>query len=57
MHLSVFDLIYSSGQRSEPTSPDLSYIQTPPPSYKDAIIILGGEPFSLSENGEIGEKM
>ncbi|XP_045199478.2 uncharacterized protein LOC123553852 isoform X2 [Mercenaria mercenaria] len=57
MHLSVFDLFYPSGQRSEPPSPDLSYVQTPPPTYKDAIVILGGEPFTLSENGDVGEKI
>lgn len=55
MHLSVFDLFHSSGQRSESTSPDLSYIQTPPPSYKEAIIILGGQPFTLPENRETGD--
>lgn len=45
MHLSVFDLFRSSDrnstQHSSPSSPDLSYIQTPPPTYKEAIVIIG----------------
>lgn len=47
MHLSVFDLYRSSTspssswQHSCPSSPDLSYIQTPPPTYKEAIVIIG----------------
>lgn len=45
MHLSVFDLFRTSSDRtswtSSPSSPDLSYIQTPPPTYKEAIVIIG----------------
>lgn len=53
MHLSVFDLFRSSSERtswtSSPSSPDLSYIQTPPPTYKEAIVIIGFDP-SKTEN-------
>lgn len=57
MHLSIFDIFNSQGQSSATPSPDLSYIQTPPPTYGDAIIILGGQVYNVNENGEVGEKV
>ena len=53
MHLSVFDLFRSSDRstcnHSSPSSPDLSYIQTPPPTYKEAIVIIGCDPAQLEK--------
>lgn len=57
MHISIFDIFSSPGQRSGPASPDPSYVQTPPPTYRDAVVILGGQAYNLNENGDIGEKI
>ncbi|WAR28652.1 hypothetical protein MAR_014356 [Mya arenaria] len=42
MHLSRFELLRlpSIQEPTSPQSPDLSYVQTPPPSYKDAVDLL-----------------
>ncbi|XP_052784800.1 uncharacterized protein LOC128220446 [Mya arenaria] len=42
MHLSLFELFRwpSIQEPTSPQSPDLSYVQTPPPTYKDAVDLL-----------------
>lgn len=44
MHISIFDLITSQqddGQTSQVSPTSLDYIQTPPPTYKDALALFG----------------
>ena len=54
LHLSIFDMFSTSLNStstapSTPTSPDLSYIQTPPPTYIDAMKILEIEKSKLQK--------
>lgn len=57
MHLSIFELFSSSGSSSstEP-SPTPSYMCTPPPLYKDAIIIVGSYSSNNGDTDETAEK-
>ena len=60
MHISIFDLMTSQGdiRRMSRTSlaslDSLSYIQTPPPTYKDALALFGlsGVPESVKKDRE-----
>ena len=51
MHISIFDLMTSQtdGQTSQISPNSLDYIQTPPPTYKDALALFG---LSCAEKGD-----
>lgn len=51
MHISIFDLMTSQtdGQTSQISPNSLDYIQTPPPTYKDALALFG---ISCAEKGD-----
>ncbi|KAH3815830.1 hypothetical protein DPMN_144362 [Dreissena polymorpha] len=53
MHLSIYEIISRPESResrdvTRPQTPDLSYARTPPPDYKDAVVILGSGEININ---------